>query len=126
MGYSNWDDDMADINAVIEHFEREGYYIYALIGHSRGKNSRTKHSLFVYSVHSRPLIYPSAARFSSPSADRSSWINPLGAISCLNYAATSNHVPLIPYIISISSRFDMSDVKRKHGPEVLALLEKQV
>ncbi|KAG9323001.1 hypothetical protein KVV02_007431 [Mortierella alpina] len=83
MGYSNWDEDVADINAVIEHFEREGYHIYALIGHSRG------------------------------------------AISCLNYAATSNHVPLIPYIISISSRFDMSDVKRKHGPEVLALLEKQ-
>lgn len=49
-----------------------------------------------------------------------------GAISCLNYAATSHHVPMIPYIVSISSRFDMSDVKRKHGPEVLELLEKQV
>jgi hypothetical protein len=33
---------------------------------------------------------------------------------------------MIPYIVSISSRFDMSDVKRKHGPEVLELLEKQV
>ncbi|KAK5814996.1 protein-tyrosine phosphatase-like protein [Linnemannia elongata] len=83
MGYSNWDDDKADIDAVIAHFERQGYYIYALIGHSRG------------------------------------------AISCLNYAATSHHVPMIPYIVSISSRFDMSDVKRKHGPEVLELLEKQ-
>lgn len=37
MGYSNWDDDKADIDAVIAHFERQGYYIYALIGHSRGK-----------------------------------------------------------------------------------------
>ncbi|KAF9967344.1 hypothetical protein BGZ70_009886 [Mortierella alpina] len=83
MGYSNWDDDVADINAVVEHFEREGYYVYALIGHSRG------------------------------------------AISCLNYAATSNHVPLIPYVISISARFDMSDAPRRHGPEVMALLEKQ-
>ncbi|KAG0201183.1 hypothetical protein BGX28_005930 [Mortierella sp. GBA30] len=83
MGYSNWDDDQADLNAVVAHFERQGYYIYALIGHSRG------------------------------------------AISCLNYAATSKHVPLIPYIVSISSRFDMSDVKRKHGPETMALLEEQ-
>ncbi|KAK3822455.1 MAG: protein-tyrosine phosphatase-like protein [Linnemannia elongata] len=83
MGYSNWDDDKADLDAVIAHFERQGYYIYALIGHSRG------------------------------------------AISCLNYAATSHHVPMIPYIVSISSRFDMSDVKRKHGPEVLELLETQ-
>lgn len=83
MGYSNWDDDKADIDAVITHFERQGYYIYALIGHSRG------------------------------------------AISCLNYAATSEHVPMIPYIVSISSRFDMSDVKRKHGPETMDLLEKQ-
>ena len=33
---------------------------------------------------------------------------------------------MIPYIVSISSRFDMSDVKRKHGPEILELLEKQV
>ncbi|KAG0264144.1 hypothetical protein BG011_007412 [Mortierella polycephala] len=83
MGYSNWNDDQADLDAVITHFERQGYYIYALIGHSRG------------------------------------------AISCLNYAATSKHVPLIPYVISISSRFDMSDVKRKHGPETMALLETQ-
>lgn len=36
MGYSNWDDDKADLDAVIAHFERQGYYIYALIGHSRG------------------------------------------------------------------------------------------
>ncbi|KAF9429787.1 hypothetical protein BGZ94_009481 [Podila epigama] len=83
MGYSNWDDDLADIDAVVNHFERQGYQIYALIGHSRG------------------------------------------AISILNYAANSNHVPLIPYIISISSRFHMEDVKRKHGPELLSLLETQ-
>lgn len=37
MGYSNWDDDKADLDAVIAHFENQGYYIYALIGHSRGK-----------------------------------------------------------------------------------------
>ncbi|KAF8924389.1 hypothetical protein BGZ58_001830, partial [Dissophora ornata] len=49
-----------------------------------------------------------------------------GAISCLNYAATSNHVPLIPYVVSLSSRFHMADVKRKHGPDTMALLEKQV
>ncbi|KAF9302697.1 hypothetical protein BGZ74_004990 [Mortierella antarctica] len=83
MGYSNWDDDQADIDAVILHFERQGFQVYALIGHSRG------------------------------------------AISILNYAATSNHVPLIPYIVSISSRFDMTDVKRKHGPEIMSLLETQ-
>ncbi|GJJ77659.1 hypothetical protein EMPS_10018 [Entomortierella parvispora] len=83
MGYSNWDDDQADLNAVISYFEPKGYLIYALIGHSRG------------------------------------------AISCLNYAATSKHVPLIPYIVSISSRFNMADVRRKHGPETMALLEEQ-
>ncbi|KAI8595740.1 Alpha/Beta hydrolase protein [Dissophora ornata] len=83
MGYSNWEDDQADLDAVISHFEGQGYYIYALIGHSRG------------------------------------------AISCLNYAATSNHVPLIPYVVSLSSRFHMADVKRKHGPDTMALLEKQ-
>lgn len=37
MGYSNWDDDQADIDAVILHFERQGFQVYALIGHSRGK-----------------------------------------------------------------------------------------
>ncbi|KAG0233297.1 hypothetical protein BGX31_004857 [Mortierella sp. GBA43] len=84
MGYSNWEDDQADLGAVIGYFERQGYYIYALIGHSRG------------------------------------------ALSTLNYAAVSNHVPMIPYIISISSRFHMADVKRKHGPELMGLLEKQV
>ncbi|KAG0036231.1 hypothetical protein BGZ82_004504 [Podila clonocystis] len=83
MGYSNWDDDQADIDAVVHHFERQGFQVYALIGHSRG------------------------------------------AISILNYAATSNHVPLIPYIVSISSRFDMADVKRKHGPHIISLLETQ-
>ncbi|KAF9380859.1 hypothetical protein CPB97_008096 [Podila verticillata] len=83
MGYSNWDDDQADIDAVVQHFERQGFHVYALIGHSRG------------------------------------------AISTLNYAATSNHVPLIPYIVSISSRFDMADVKRKHGPQMMSLLETQ-
>ncbi|KAF9359033.1 hypothetical protein BGX34_008575 [Mortierella sp. NVP85] len=83
MGYSNWNDDQADLDAVIGHFERQGYSIHALIGHSRG------------------------------------------AISCLNYAATSNHVPMIPYIVSLSSRFHMADVKRKHGPELMELLEKQ-
>ncbi|KAI1315025.1 hypothetical protein EDD11_001364, partial [Mortierella claussenii] len=83
MGYSNWDDDLNDIDAVVTHFERQGYYIYALIGHSRG------------------------------------------AISGLNYAATSNHVPMIPYIVSLSSRFHMADVRRKHGPETMALLESQ-
>jgi hypothetical protein len=49
-----------------------------------------------------------------------------GAISSLNYAATSNHVPMIPYIVSLSSRFHMADVKRKHGPELMELLGKQV
>ncbi|KAG0053019.1 hypothetical protein BGZ83_001780 [Gryganskiella cystojenkinii] len=83
MGYSNWDDDQADLNAVISYFEQQGYFIFALIGHSRG------------------------------------------AISCLNYAATSKHVPLIPYIVSLSSRFHMEDVRRKHGPETMALLEEQ-
>ncbi|KFH70117.1 hypothetical protein MVEG_04920 [Podila verticillata NRRL 6337] len=83
MGYSNWDDDQADIDAVVQHFERQGFQVYALIGHSRG------------------------------------------AISSLNYAATSNHVPLIPYIVSISARFDMADVKRKHGPQIMSLLETQ-
>ncbi|KAF9914858.1 hypothetical protein BX616_007417, partial [Lobosporangium transversale] len=83
MGYSNWNDDLADIDAVISHFERQGYYIYALIGHSRG------------------------------------------AISALNYAANFNHMPMIPYIISISSRFNMADVRRKHGPELMTLLENQ-
>ncbi|KAG0352926.1 protein-tyrosine phosphatase-like protein [Gamsiella multidivaricata] len=83
MGYSNWDDDQADIDAVVAHFERQGYYIYALIGHSRG------------------------------------------AISSLNYAATSGHVPLIPYIVALSSRFHMADVRRKHGSETMALLEEQ-
>lgn len=37
MGYSNWDDDQADIDAVVHHFERQGFQVYALIGHSRGK-----------------------------------------------------------------------------------------
>ncbi|KAF9963458.1 hypothetical protein BGZ65_003231 [Modicella reniformis] len=83
MGYSNWADDQADLKAVISHFERQGYYIYALIGHSRG------------------------------------------AISCLNYAALSKHVPLIPYIVSLSSRFHMADVRRKHGPELMVHLEQQ-
>ncbi|KAG0346930.1 hypothetical protein BG004_000514 [Podila humilis] len=83
MGYSNWDDDFEDIDTVVHHFEKQGYQVYALIGHSRG------------------------------------------ALSILNYAATSNHVPLIPYIVSISSRFDMSDVKRKHGPHILSLLDNQ-
>ncbi|KAF9999400.1 hypothetical protein BGZ80_008037 [Entomortierella chlamydospora] len=83
MGYSNWDDDQADLDAVIKHFEREGYYIYALIGHSRG------------------------------------------AISTLRYAGVSNHVPMIPYLVSLSCRYDMSHVIHKHGPEQMALLEKQ-
>ncbi|KAG0350885.1 hypothetical protein BGZ54_003586 [Gamsiella multidivaricata] len=48
-----------------------------------------------------------------------------GAISSLNYAAVSNHVPLIPYIISISTRFDMTDVRRRHGQQILTLLEEQ-
>ncbi|KAG0300624.1 hypothetical protein BGZ98_009036 [Dissophora globulifera] len=48
-----------------------------------------------------------------------------GGISSLNFAATSNHVPLIPYIVSLSSRFHMADVRRKHGPEKMALLEEQ-
>ncbi|KAG0238974.1 hypothetical protein BGW41_007990 [Actinomortierella wolfii] len=83
MGYSNWDDDLADIEAVVDHFVKEGYTIYALIGHSRG------------------------------------------AISILNYASTTQRVPLIPFIVSISSRFNMEDVKRKHGPQVMQLLEEQ-
>ncbi|KAF8929788.1 tyrosine phosphatase family-domain-containing protein [Dissophora ornata] len=83
MGYSNWDDDYNDIDSVVKHFEQQGYYIYALVGHSRG------------------------------------------AISNLNYAAVSNHVPLIPHIVSISTRFDMADVKRRHGQQVLTLLEEQ-
>ncbi|KAF9165449.1 hypothetical protein DFQ26_000130 [Actinomortierella ambigua] len=83
MGYSNWDDDLSDIEAVVNHFVNEGYTIYALLGHSRG------------------------------------------AISILNYASTSQRVPLIPFIVSISSRFNMEDVKRKHGPQVMQLLEEQ-
>ncbi|KAG0245781.1 hypothetical protein BGX31_006069 [Mortierella sp. GBA43] len=83
MGYSNWADDLNDIDSVVKYFEQQGYQIYALIGHSRG------------------------------------------AISILNYAATSNHVPLIPYVISISTRFDMEDVKRRHGKQVMKLLEEQ-
>ncbi|KAF9434580.1 hypothetical protein BGZ76_007771 [Entomortierella beljakovae] len=83
MGYSNWGSDQADIDAVVNHFEREGYYVYALIGHSRG------------------------------------------AISVMHYAAVSNHVPLIPNIVSLSCRHNMADVKRKHGPELLELLETQ-
>jgi hypothetical protein len=50
----------------------------------------------------------------------------VGAISILNYAASYNHVPLIPYIISLSTRFDMSDAKRRHGKQVMKLLEDQV
>ncbi|KAF9354802.1 hypothetical protein BGX26_007349 [Mortierella sp. AD094] len=83
IGYSNWDDDQVDLDAVIKHFEREGYYIYTLIGHSRG------------------------------------------AISTLRYAAISNHVPMIPYLVGLSCRYDMSHVVHKHGPEKMALLEEQ-
>ncbi|KAK3828166.1 MAG: protein-tyrosine phosphatase-like protein [Benniella sp.] len=83
VGYSNWADDLNDIDSVVKHFEQQGYQIYALIGHSRG------------------------------------------AISSLNYAASYNHVPLIPYIISLSTRFDMSDAKRRHGKQVMQLLEDQ-
>lgn len=49
-----------------------------------------------------------------------------GAISSLNYAAVSNHVPMIPYIVSLSARFHMADARRKHGPELMSLLETQV
>ncbi|KAG0318645.1 hypothetical protein BGZ99_005567 [Dissophora globulifera] len=49
-----------------------------------------------------------------------------GAISLLNYAATSNHVPLIPHIVSISTRLDMFDVKRRHGHKIMKLLDDQV
>ncbi|KAF9970934.1 hypothetical protein BGZ73_006198 [Actinomortierella ambigua] len=83
MGYSNWDDDLNDIETVVDHFVKEGYIIHALIGHSRG------------------------------------------AISILNYASTTQRVPLIPFIVSISSRYNMEDVKRKHGPQVMQLLEEQ-
>ncbi|KAG0317329.1 hypothetical protein BGZ99_006365 [Dissophora globulifera] len=48
-----------------------------------------------------------------------------GAISILNYAATSNHVPLIQHVVSISTRLDMFDVKRRHGPKIMKLLEDQ-
>jgi hypothetical protein len=36
VGYSNWADDLNDIDSVVKHFEQQGYQIYALIGHSRG------------------------------------------------------------------------------------------
>ncbi|KAF9111168.1 hypothetical protein BGX27_005309 [Mortierella sp. AM989] len=83
MGYSNWADDQEDIDAVIKHFERQGYYIYAIIGHSRG------------------------------------------AISSLRYAAISNHLPMIPYVVSLSCRYNMAHAKQRHGPELMGLLETQ-
>ncbi|KAG0049770.1 hypothetical protein BGZ83_005418 [Gryganskiella cystojenkinii] len=46
-----------------------------------------------------------------------------GAISMLNYAALSNHAPLIPHIVSISTRFDMADVKRRHGKHVMNMMD---
>ncbi|KAG0293968.1 hypothetical protein BGZ98_001949, partial [Dissophora globulifera] len=49
-----------------------------------------------------------------------------GAISLLNYAATSSHVPPIPHIVSINTRLDMFDVKRRHGHKIMKLLDDQV
>ncbi|KAF8979840.1 hypothetical protein BGZ46_004969 [Entomortierella lignicola] len=63
IGYANWDDDQADIDAVVNHFEREGYYIYALIGHSRGAISSLRYAALSHHVPMIPNIVSLSCRY---------------------------------------------------------------
>ncbi|KAL1922120.1 uncharacterized protein VTP21DRAFT_10762 [Calcarisporiella thermophila] len=63
-GMSPYDDaegNVADLSTVVNHFENEGYFIYALIGHSRGAFACLKYA----SLHNRtiPHVVNIAGRF---------------------------------------------------------------
>ncbi|RUP44565.1 hypothetical protein BC936DRAFT_149287 [Jimgerdemannia flammicorona] len=60
-GLINFEDDFEDITTVVKHFEKEGYEIYALIGHSRGAIVSLRYAV----THNRsiPHLVNISARF---------------------------------------------------------------
>ncbi|KAL1917581.1 uncharacterized protein VTP21DRAFT_3974 [Calcarisporiella thermophila] len=59
--YSNIDDDVEDLKDIVKYFRQRGYFIYALVGHSRGSIACMKYTcLFERSI---PIMVNIAGRY---------------------------------------------------------------
>lgn len=112
---------MDDLIAVVKYFEKEGYEIYTIIGHSRGTNHSEGWRISLCSWHSKPsiiqLIFGQLNHFLVRK-------QLAGANVMFHYAAT--HGRSVPHIVNISGRFYMINVKSRHDERTRELLETQV